>query len=428
MSINLGLRRVVALLGYLGNPQERLKVLHVAGTNGKGSVCSYLTSILQQHKPSLIGKFTSPHLIHVTDSITINGTPIPWNCYEDIRNHLDTLNNSHSLQCTEFELLTCTALKYFHDVKCDWCVIEVGLGGRLDATNVIPGRCKLACGITKVGLDHESILGNNLAQIAKEKAGIITKGVPFAAVDGSNDISVIKEVKEQCNDKLCELDITEATYADSSVKTKSWEVITPKKLPLNGFYQINNLRVACSMLDNLQQKGHICLSANDIHGGLQNVNWPGRLHELDYCFDSEKKSTVSVLLDGAHNGAAAVELARYLRDKYGDKPLTFVLAVTSGKNLDSLLSPLLRSEDKVITTEFGKVDGMPWIHATPYTELATYIKRKYTKNVETQPLLTKVIPSIVDACHNDGICPIVVCGSLYLCGELLRIHSDNLNS
>lgn len=427
MSINLGLSRIVKLLNYLGNPHEKLRVLHVAGTNGKGSVCSYLTSLLQQDQYTIshIGKFTTPHLIHVTDSITINNKPIPWDAYTSIRETLDVLNSDHGLRCTEFELLTCTALKYFHDVNCDWCVIEVGLGGRLDATNIIPGSSKHGCGITKIGFDHEAFLGNTLGKIAKEKAGIVTKGVDFAVLDGSNEQSIIDAVREQCKAVGCELKITDPNPTDTVIITDSWGRIAPKKLPLNGAYQIFNLRVALSILDHLQKNKEIHLTNDKIGEGLKNVKWPGRLQELDYCYDSAKKSTIPMLLDGAHNGSAAIELAKFLRTKYGDGPLTFVIAVTNGKNLDPLLGPLLRPQDRVIVTEFGLVDDMPWIHAMDSEELSEYINLRYTKNVENQPLLRNIIPSLASE-KSESPNPIVVCGSLYLCGQLLRIHDKHL--
>lgn len=427
MSINLGLSRIGKLLHFLGNPHEKLRVLHVAGTNGKGSVCSYMSSLLQQDQYSLphIGKFTTPHLIHVTDSITINNKPIPWNAYTRIRKTLDGLNSDHGLQCTEFELLTCTALKYFYDVDCDWCVIEVGLGGRLDATNIIPGYSKHGCGITKIGFDHEGFLGNTLGQIAKEKAGIITRGVQYAVLDGSNEQSVIDAVRDQCNAVGCKLRVTDPNPIGNAIDTNSWGRITPKKVPLNGAYQIFNLRVALSVLDHVQQNKDIYLTNDKIDEGLKSVEWPGRLQELDYCYQSVKKCTIPLLLDGAHNGSAAIELAKFLRTRYGDRPLTFVIAVTNGKKLDPLLSPLLRPQDRVIVTEFGLVDDMPWIHAMDSKELSNYINDNYTENVENQPLLRNIIPSLASE-KSESPNPIVVCGSLYLCGELLRIHDEHL--
>ncbi|EJS44225.1 fol3p [Saccharomyces arboricola H-6] len=425
MAIELGLSRITRLLEHLGNPQNSLRVLHVAGTNGKGSVCSYLSSVLQQ-KPYQIGKFTTPHLIHVTDSITINNKPIPMEKYLDIRLQLETLNKSHSLKCTEFELLTCTAFKYFNDVQCQWCVIEVGLGGRLDATNAIPGSSKACCGITKIGLDHESFLGNTLAEISKEKAGIITDGVPFAVVDGTNDPSVMNVVKEKCEASRSKLFVTDPQLNENTIDTKAWGSFNLAKLPLNGEYQIFNLRVAMGMLDYLQINGLIDITKDEVSARIMKVNWPGRLYRMDFCYDQLSKRTLPILMDGAHNGSAAIELAKYLRKEYGDQPLTFVMAVTHGKSLRPLLQPLLRPVDRIILTQFNNVEGMPWIHATKPEEMKDFILTQgYTKNVAIKSDLHQVLPSLAQVSGVEKQ-PVVVCGSLYLCGELLRIHESHL--
>ncbi|AQZ16132.1 RMA1 (YKL132C) and FOL3 (YMR113W) [Zygosaccharomyces parabailii] len=407
MRINLGLERVAKLLAHLGDPQKKLKVLHVAGTNGKGSVCSYLSSILQQG--FRVGQFSSPHLVHITDSITVNSKPIAWNVYRDIRRKLETYNSQYMLHCTEFELLTCTAFKYFYDVHCDWCVIEVGLGGRLDATNIFPGACKFSCGITKIGLDHEAFLGTTLTQIGREKAGILVEGVQSAVVDGTNEECVLNVIEEQCERVGCELTITETN--PSVIHTRSWSQICPKS-PLNGAYQVENLKVALGMLDDLQQQKLINFTEESIQKGLQQVTWPGRLHKL--IFHSPDGRSLPLLLDGAHNGSAALELAKFLRAEYGQQPLTFVIAVTQGKKLNPLLTPLIRTQDRVIVTQFGSVEGMPWIHAMKVEELGEYIAT-LCEDVRTAQCFKDALSTL--AKENR---PVIVCGSLYLVGEVLR--------
>ncbi|CAI4348817.1 CQS_1a_G0010510.mRNA.1.CDS.1 [Saccharomyces cerevisiae] len=427
MAIELGLSRITKLLEHLGNPQNSLRVLHIAGTNGKGSVCTYLSSVLQQ-KSYQIGKFTTPYLVHVTDSITINNKPIPLERYQNIRLQLEALNKSHSLKCTEFELLTCTAFKYFYDVQCQWCVIEVGLGGRLDATNVIPGANKACCGITKISLDHESFLGNTLSEISKEKAGIITEGVPFTVIDGTNEASVINVVKERCKALGSELSVTDSQLNGNMIDTNSWGCFDLAKLPLNGEYQIFNLRVAMGMLDYLQMNELIDITKNEVSTRLAKVDWPGRLYRMDYRFDKVSNRTVPILMDGAHNGSAAVELVKYLRKEYGNQPLTFVMAVTHGKNLEPLLQPLLRPIDQVILTRFNNVEGMPWIHATDPEEIKDFILTQgYTKEIVIENDLHQVLPLLAHV-SDEQRRPIVVCGSLYLCGELLRIHNSHLRN
>ncbi|KAG0668428.1 folylpolyglutamate synthase [Maudiozyma exigua] len=390
--IRLGLSRITKLLAFAGSPHEKLKVLHVAGTNGKGSVCSYLTTLLQDPSDSAvkIGKFTSPHLVDVRDSIMVNNTPISSQTFNNIKTKLTDLNKKHLLNCSEFELLTCIAFLYFHQVNCSWCVLEVGLGGRIDATNVIPGANKYACGITKIGLDHQGFLGNTMAEIAIEKVGIATPGAKYLVIDGTNDRSVLDVARKQCESIKCDLKITDDIVNHRIVKTKSWGDLKFDKLPLNGDYQIFNFRVALAMLDHLKQMNQISLTSQEIYQRLANTIWPGRLQNLDLYYAKDHK--ISVLLDGAHNGCAAIELMKYIRKTYGEQPLTFVIAVTCGKDLEPLFRPLIRPVDNVVTTKFSAVDGMPWIKANDPSDLATMIKEKYTTKATVQPDLLKVFP------------------------------------
>lgn len=404
MGINLGLVRVVKLLSHLGNPHEKLRVLHVAGTNGKGSVCSYMSSVLGSK--FRVGQFNSPHLIHITDCITVNCKSIPIDIYGRIRSELESLNIRLSLQCTEFEILTCVAFKYFYDSNVDWCILEVGLGGRLDATNVVPGELKHGCAITKIGLDHEAFLGTTVAEIAAEKAGIIVPGVKQAVLDGTNNKVALEEIKKRCAQIRCNLMVTSDKQDSRLINTHSWGILEPH-IPLNGDYQINNLRVAIAVLDQLQQNGAIDLDKKLVLNRLSKVQWPGRLHKITV-------SGSEVLLDGAHNGCAALELAKYLRTEYGEQPLTLIIAVTNGKKLEPLLKPLIRPQDRVIVTKFGKVDGMPWIRPMDVNQLSEYIKNSCS-NIEVIPSVDGVIRNFK---HEKN--PLVVCGSLYLCGDILR--------
>ncbi|CUS20676.1 LAQU0S01e12090g1_1 [Lachancea quebecensis] len=415
MSIELGLSRITKLLSYLGNPQEKFRVLHVAGTNGKGSVCSLLQSVLQQNALNLVGKFTSPHLIHITDCISVNNKPISTLDFNSIRARLDHMNSAHKIGCTEFELLTCTALEYFHLKKCNWCVLEVGMGGRLDATNCTAGSRKV-CGITKIGMDHQGFLGNTLQEIAVEKAGVVTPGVPFVAVDGTNDKSVLDIVEKRANLVGATFSPTTALVSENSIHTDSWGKVARELVSLNGDYQKSNIAVALSILDFLQREDQVSISRNELLDGLKAVTWPGRLQNAELIHLGGQK-TSKVLLDGAHNGNAAESLASYIKDhvRRGSEPLRFLIAVTQGKDLEPLLSPLIRSCDEVIVTKFGPVDRMPWISAMDPCDLAGYVS-KYTSHVLIQPSIQDAIGYLQSAPPSQT----VVCGSLYLCGQLLK--------
>ncbi|SCU94626.1 LADA_0G09824g1_1 [Lachancea dasiensis] len=419
MAIELGLSRISKLLAYFGNPQNRFNVLHVAGTNGKGSVCSILQSVLQTNSVYQVGKFTSPHLIHITDCISINGRPITTNDFHGIKEQIREANEHYQFGCTEFELLTCTAFRYFQLKECNWCVLEVGLGGRLDATNSCSGPGKI-CGITKVGMDHQNLLGDTLGKISFEKAGIIVPGVEFVAVDGTNDTKVLDVIRQQIALVGASSAFSDPQLANDAIKTFSWGSIDRKMVPLNGDYQASNLAVALSMLDYLQRKCKISISKDQLKHGLKNVRWPGRLQDAVYSTAIGHKQ-LKLLIDGAHNGDAAVALARHIEQRIrGDEsqPVTFVIAVTKGKTLDSLLGPLIKRQDRVVVTEFGPVEGMPWISAMKPSDLIPEL-RKYTENVSEQ----RDVCAALNDLSADSTSPIIVCGSLYLCGELLRLDN-----
>lgn len=426
MGIELGLARVSRLLQHLGSPQNKLKVIHVAGTNGKGSVCSYVSNMLQSPNVK-VGKFTSPHLVHITDSISINNRSIPLSDYHDIKNHIAEVNKTYSLNCTEFELLSCSAILYFKQVNCNWCVIEVGLGGSLDATNVFPGANKFGCAITKISMDHENILGDTLTKIAREKAGIIVPGVKHTAVDGTNHPSVLDVIRKECASVGSNLHIVD-TNLNHEIQTTSWGAIKLDILPLNGEYQIYNLRVAISILDHLQQIQEINIGLQDILNRLSNITWPGRLQKLNLKF--KRNEFIPVLMDGAHNGSAAIELSKYLNNEYGTtEKKTFVIAVTKGKNLKPLFDPLIKPIDRVVITQFGPVDGMPWIQPNDSKELADFVRNTYTQDVTVNKNIANLFQSLrQEQITNSKNEPIIVCGSLYLCGEILRLHDSNKDS
>lgn len=415
MSIELGLSRITNLLSYLGNPQDKFRVLHVAGTNGKGSVCSLLQSVLQQNTLNLVGKFTSPHLIHITDCISVNNKPISTLDFNSIRTRLDHMDAAHQIGCTEFELLTCTALEYFHLKKCNWCVLEVGLGGRLDATNCTVGSQKV-CGITKIGIDHQGFLGNTLQEIAAEKAAIVTSDVPFVAVDGTNDKRVLDIVEKRASLVGATFSPTTTRISGDFIHTDSWGKVAREAVALNGDYQKSNVAVALSMLDFLQREDQVSISREELIDGLKTVSWPGRLQNAELILP-QGQQTLKILLDGAHNGDAAEALASYIKEhvRRGSEPLRFLVAVTQGKDLEPLLSPLIRSCDEVVVTKFGPVDRMPWISAMDPSDLARFVS-KYTDHVLIQPNLQDAVAYL----QNTSPKQTVICGSLYLCGQLLQ--------
>ncbi|KAH3674711.1 hypothetical protein WICPIJ_009499 [Wickerhamomyces pijperi] len=422
MGIELGLSRISTLLSKLGNPQLTSNYIHVAGTNGKGSVCAYLSSILSTSTDFKIGRFTSPHLIYKYDSVTLNNRPVAKDIFYQVENEIISINKRYDIGATEFEILTATAFKIFNLENVDIAVMEVGLGGREDSTNVIiPAEFNkegkivkkgvLATGITKIGMDHENILGSTLVEIAYQKAGII-KPNTVNVIDGTNEQDVLSLVSE-ISGKLGS-ENHEINPSSKDINT-SFGTINLFESPLKGDYQLQNISLALKIVDLITpglvrtypSQTHI--SHQSILKGVQSTSWPGRLQTVQY---KDKE----ILLDGAHNGSAAIELKKYIDSTYNDEPITFILAVTKGKDLAPLLSQLIKPQDNIIVTNFGIVDGMPWIEANSTDDLARECG-KYTGNVS-------INESIEDILNNVKEKNVIVCGSLYLVGEVLRLIKE----
>ncbi len=431
MPIDLGLSRIALLLSKLGNPHLKANFIHVSGTNGKGSVCAYLTSLLLSNTQDFkVGKFTSPHLLYRNDSVTLNNIPISLNIFTKVEKEIEELNLRFNIGATEFEILTATAFQIFHLENVDLAVIEVGLGGRLDSTNIIEGaiinsqnkiikKGVLATGITKIGMDHENLLGSTLKQIAGEKAGIIKQKIPNV-IDGTNDAEVLQVVQNKAAELGSENFVV--TPASNDIVT-SFGIVNRNESPLKGCYQLQNLSVSLKIIDLIfpflknSYPEKVKFSNQNVIKGVQNVEWPGRLQSLQLKYDSSKPS-LEVLLDGAHNGQAALELHKYLKQKYNEEPITFIIAVTNGKDLTPLLSSLISPKDKIIVTKFGNVESMPWIKANEPQDLKQELL-KYTQNVVIEPEVRKTFGLVEQVEHT------VVCGSLYLVSEVLRLHNDN---
>lgn len=483
MGIDLGLRRVATLLGHLGNPHKSWYSVHVAGTNGKGSVCAYITSVLLAANIRS-GRFTSPHFVHRRDSISIDGHTVSEADFNSADARVRAADKQHAVNATEFELLTATAFEIFSNKRVQVAVVEVGLGGRLDATNVLESatvelpslsssesglkhatplpidrfesdsknkKCGvLATVITKIGLDHQSFLGDTLAKIAYQKAGIIKKGVP-CIVDGSNEEETLNTISQvSAEENIGEEDKEHmsllakqpmlikafATVKDNEtafIETKSWGSIDTNITPLLGEYQRANLACSIKALEVLQnwfpeQLGDL----NTIEAGIRKTQWPGRLQWLD--ISNGSADPIKILLDGAHNPQAADELAlfldKYVRPNTQNNSIHFVIAFTSGKDYGEIISRVVKPGDSVVTTEFAEIDGMPWIHSYSAKEtaemVASTVKDVSVKAVKAEDMkhsqLEAIKQSNAEMLRSNGKQkdPVVVMGSLYLAGKILE--------
>ncbi|KAF4637345.1 hypothetical protein G7Y89_g741 [Cudoniella acicularis] len=406
--IELGLARISRLVQQTPQPW---KAIHVAGTNGKGSICAYISAML--HASGVrCGRFNSPHLVDRWDCIAVDEQAVQESVFRKAENLVTRRNQAEDIGASEFELLTATALEVFAREKIEMGVIEVGLGGRLDATNVL--RNKAVTVISKIGLDHQSFLGNTIEEIAREKAGIMRPGVP-CVLDKSNSPAVQRVVEEYA--KEIGTDVILSSTESSFLDELSQEDFEP--------HQWENLACAYTAFHLAYTKLESPL--HRLAPAIQGINWPGRLQTLD--IRSVTGRSESVLLDGAHNAQSAQVLGSYVdnRLRKGASKVTWVLASSQGKELDEIFRPLLRSGDCVAAIEFGPVDGMPWIQAMPAPEILTAASAAGVDATQLYNAGSNLSGSLRWATTVAAGGPIVIAGSLYLASDVLRLLRDAEN-
>lgn len=400
--IELGLGRISRLVRH--SPQT-WRAIHVAGTNGKGTICAYLSAML--HAAGVrCGRFTSPHLIDRWDCITINEKTVQESLFLEAERVVKSRDKAEGIGASEFELLTATAFEIFAREKIEMGVIEVGLGGRLDATNVMENKAVTI--ISKMGLDHQSFLGNTLEEIAAQKAGIMKPGVP-CVLDRTNPPSVRKVVEDRAKEIGTQviLSSTESAFADE---------LSPDDFEP---HEWDNLACAYTAFHLAYTKSESPL--HRILPAIQNVKWPGRLQRIDIRALTGRRE--HVLLDGAHNTQSAEALGLYVdrRLRPTGSKVTWVLAASHGKELAGILKPLLQQGDCVTSVEFGPVDGMPWVKP----ELAAEILDSAAKAGIGRSQLHDSGKDLSGALRwaaevaNGG--PLVIAGSLYLVSDVLRL-------
>jgi dihydrofolate synthase/folylpolyglutamate synthase len=335
--MKFGLDNIRRLMALLGGPQKSFFSVHVAGTNGKGSTSAMIESLLRTTGVRT-GLFTSPHLVSFTERIRVNGEEISEDAVIDYADEVRKAAAGIDDFCpTFFEVVSAMAFLYFKRMKVEWAVIEVGMGGRLDATNIIRPEVTV---ITGIGLDHSEFLGAGLGDIAREKAGIIKRGVPLVTAEQQPEVMEI--LQQRCKEAGVPLYRFRADFSAEDVSRSPESVFLhyegtnafrDVRVPLAGEHQIGNAALAIKVAEILSEK--YPGMGFDIRKGLDAVRWPGRLEMI--------KEKPPVLIDGAHNPPAATALSAHLRKLSGTgyKRIIMVVGVMADKDISGILNPLL---------------------------------------------------------------------------------------
>jgi dihydrofolate synthase/folylpolyglutamate synthase len=407
----LGLENITDLLNRLGNPQYKFKYIHVAGTNGKGSVTSMIAHILHEAGYK-VGMFTSPYLENFTERIQINLKEMPREdlgaVTEIVKEKVEEMVAEGRNHPTVFEIITAIGLVYFAKQQVDMAVVEVGLGGRFDATNVVDK--PLLSVITSIGFDHMDVLGNTLGEIAFEKAGIIKPGRPVVTYPQlSEAISVLRQVSKDRNALLYEVFPDQINVKESSLEGNFFDFrykdreYKDLRLNLIGEHQLLNAATALTAIEVVRGLG-VLVPETSIYQGLARTKWPGRLEKV--------YQNPLIIIDGAHNAAGASALADTISKYFDKEEVTLVLGILNDKEVDAVVSKVCPLAHTTVTTKPDNPRAMD-------PEQLSSKALEYCDRVITEPKIPDAIDKAIDIAGHQGV--VLICGSLYLAGTA-RTH------
>jgi dihydrofolate synthase/folylpolyglutamate synthase len=401
--MHFGLKAISDLLSRLNNPQNSYKTILIAGTNGKGSTAAMTASILQSAGYKT-GLYTSPHLIDIRERIAINGKQISR---PDFGRIVADVKKEIVQPVTYFEVLTAAAFLYFKTRKVDIAVLEVGLGGRLDATNVSR---PLISVITNIGHDHMAYLGNTLSAIAREKAGIIKQnGICLTAAKQKKVLNIFADVCRKRRAMLYRqgVDIKIKKQKDGSLKYHGLQQqINNLSIPLQGRHQLENAALALAVIELIAKNG-FSVDNSAIRAGLKNTHWEARLEVL-------QKNPLFVL-DGAHNPAGIDTLCRALKKDFTYRRMILLFGALADKDYRRMLQKIAPFAQKIILTQL-------WAkRAVPVKDIHTVLKKMGYRATVTQNVLQAIERALALAGKKDLIC---AAGSLYLAGEVKQAFPE----
>ncbi len=405
--IRPGLDRVHQLLERLDHPEKELKLIHVGGTNGKGSTVTYLRNLLQRHGFK-VGTFTSPYIERFEERISINGYPIDQkqlaSYVEQVRPICEQLSDTELGAPTEFEIITVISLMHFQKENVDFGIMEVGLGGRLDSTNVITPILSL---ITSIGMDHTNILGDTIEEISYEKAGIIKQEIPIVTnVYQREALDVIELKAKRKNAPLYQLR-NDYNYQVNNYSGwgESFDFLSEDKclhnleLSMKGNHQIENATLALFALMLISNKEKFKLIDEEIKKGLFQSQWPGR---LEVVHDQPK-----IILDGAHNYEAMTQMVSAIKSQWPPDKVTILLSVIKNKPIDEMVNYLKQNFPKITLTPFD------FSTSYEYNELYQNFQKSHTRVIKDWQT---VIEQFIENESNDNV--LIVTGSLYFVSQV----------
>ena len=411
-----GFHNMEKLLARFGDPQDQIPVIHVAGTNGKGSCCAMLAQILKESGYS-VGLFTSPHLVEYTERIQVDGKQIPKEDFLQIGLEIKAAAEAIAAEghnhATFFELITAAAFVYFARSKVDVIVLETGVGGRLDATSVVK-EPKL-CLITSISLDHTKVLGDTLPQIAAEKAGIIRPGAPVILAENQSSVQAVVRAEADRNGcRYCYSgDVKHVTEGQYHFESQNCDFEYKQlEVSLIGDYQMQNVSAVLCAVWFLQQAGWN-ITEETLRSGLKHTRWPGRMERREF-------ENRPILLDGAHNPGGAQMLADYLDGHYAPGSCNLVFSALAKKDISGIVQPLKQCAaiGQVIFTCIHGEDQLQEL-----TELWKQGREAEQEEESDQRIRRIASPkeALRTAVHQTDVELTVCAGSLYLVGEIEAI-------
>ncbi|MCP4744803.1 MAG: bifunctional folylpolyglutamate synthase/dihydrofolate synthase [Desulfobacteraceae bacterium] len=397
--IKLELDTIKHILNELDNPQSAYRIIHIAGTNGKGSVAAMVSTILMT-AGYRVGRYTSPHLIKFNERICINDQQITDNAVANAYNRVNAIKQPDR-QPTFFEITTAMALDVFRQESIDWAVLETGMGGRMDATNIIDPQITV---ITNISMEHKQYLGNTIPEIAYEKAGIIKPGIPIiTGISQQNAKHVINEKAASSNAPAYQkgLDFKVRQQRNNCFSyhgiTHKWQSL---ELRLSGRHQIQNAALALAVCEILHNNGCIEIDESTIRSGLLQTTWPGRMELFS--------TAPHLILDGAHNLMAARMLSNHLCTEFKGRKITLVVGILDDKPYQSMLKDLSISCNRIIVTQ-------PAIERAIPANVLEKEARMLCPNVEIIPKVSEAVQKALDTSSDKDV--ICIAGSLYVVGE-----------